>query len=1730
LRFDLLGFPVRVHGTFWLTSLLLARPTALDRASLVRVATWTVIVFVSILVHELGHALAMRACGRSASIELVALGGFARWGEGPRVSGWKRALVSLAGPGAGFVLAAPVVVAWALGVRPPQPWALEAARTFLWVNVGWGIVNLLPILPLDGGRMLQATLVTLFGRLGGQISRYSSLVLGAAVALVAMRFGLAWIVMLGVLGLWQTYRESPIEDASLPETRRETPDEAAARLAIEEAYGLLWGGNPDAAEAAAERGLAALPASTDHDWLRGRLVQVIAWARVDGGDFDGAQAAIRRLPPGEAPMPLLVARIELSRHDSPAALEKLEAAFWEAPGDSAALVLGAAYVERKKPEKVVELLRKADRAIGLPALDRLGAALFHSGAFEGAFEIEQLSWQRFPHARFAYNAACSLARMGRTDDALAWLARAVNAGWDDAASVDGDPDLAPLRADPRFAEIRARVGTARPDLARRARSLAPLVIVAVIGVAYVGWSRVPSSPRPPRATDGTGKPFSTLPRPSRPADRAAEARLDAVYADLDLEGDTPIDAYAVACDDTRCEVGVRLYSGNSGGRERALVPLRGAGFEASVLAQGTASLCTSRPHERTVNDCFWVDVRCSLPGVTPDALVAVGGSPALDACVQAMIASIDHGSLAPERRRSRRDAGMIAAMERRALPAAPNVASDAALAATEARSSVHPMASPAARTVSVSSAPTLGYASVTGETPEAEIRADLEGASAIDDGQRYELGPLLGVGGMGEVHLFRDARIGRAVARKTLRTGTTSSRAVARFLREARVQGQLEHPSIVPVYDLAVDAEGRPYFTMKRVRGDTLALVLGRIAGDDPDFGARYPRRRLLAAFVQVCLAVAYAHGRGVIHRDLKPGNLMIGDLGQVYVLDWGLAKLATEGAGTEGSEAPTTGGPAHMTREGDVVGTPMYMPPEQLAAAPLDARADVYSLGAILFEILTLEPLRTGDSLEKIMISSKEKATRPSDRVANVPPELDDLCARMLAVDAGDRVQTARAVAEAVERYLEGDRDLAARRAQAEGLLASARARLASSNGAETRVAAMQEALKALALVPEDTEAQKLLLSLVVDGSGSLPPVAEAEFAEGDVRDGVRGLRFGVVGYAAWLLSVPLIMWAGVRSWTMPAVMIALTLVAIAYSVMLLRRGGRSLVQSVALATLSGTIVALSSTWLGPFVLTPIAACATAVMFVIHGSRRERPWFLAVWTAAALAPFAVELAGTFPPAASFVNGDLVLHARSISLPFGPTMAALAYTSVSFIVLLCLFVGKLRDAQRAAERKLFVQAWHLRQLFPGALGVAPSLRRRLLRCVFASRFAFVQAVVVTTPVVARNVTFRVPRVVVLVALVETVLPPRPAVASLARAFGLEARVGLRRGGGLRARAGRDGRQRGGRRRGDGGRLALRGGARLGLRRRRAGGRASQRGAGEHQRERPGKTCPTRRPRGCGGANVGEDSSIPSRPFRLINRARPRRSTPRRARAPRRPPPRSTRRARRRGRRARRSPSRATSSGRPAADEPRAAASARHGARPRGRQPARRRPSWFAARCPAHRSRDRGSRRLRPPAPAPLRETAPPARGSPLRWRRAGHPANRATPPSGPGFELQPRCSRWSWCQSPPRSAVSWGSRHDVAMAVPPVARRGRGTCSSWNSTSPRFRGMLGWRRNRSVGRVAYRRATLHLARRYALRSRWSQRRRRGRRGRPRRAGTVLARGARIRLEHRVRDRKLARGT
>ena len=245
------------------------------------------------------------------------------------------------------------------------------------------------------------------------------------------------------------------------------------------------------------------------------------------------------------------------------------------------------------------------------------------------------------------------------------------------------------------------------------------------------------------------------------------------------------------------------------------------------------------------------------------------------------------------------------------------------------------------------------------------------GADRIASTHRYSLINMHAEGGIGEVWLARDHHLGREIALKRLRPENASSRvAQARFLREARVTGQLQHPGIAPVYELSRSSEAEePFYTMRFINGRTLTEAV-RDYHRRRRLGETQPLalRELIGAFLTVCQVIAYAHSRGVIHRDVKGQNVVLGDFGEVMVLDWGLAKVVTEREGKPDGDGQAAC-PAsiddfaedsgHETVQGEILGTPSYMSPEQALGRVdlVDERSDIYGLGAILYEILTGEP-----------------------------------------------------------------------------------------------------------------------------------------------------------------------------------------------------------------------------------------------------------------------------------------------------------------------------------------------------------------------------------------------------------------------------------------------------------------------------------------------------------------------------------------------------------------------------------------------------------------------------------------------------------------------------------------------------------------------------------------------------------------------------------------------------
>jgi len=580
-------------------------------------------------------------------------------------------------------------------------------------------------------------------------------------------------------------------------------------------------------------------------------------------------------------------------------------------------------------------------------------------------------------------------------------------------------------------------------------------------------------------------------------------------------------------------------------------------------------------------------------------------------------------------------------------------------------------------------------------------------------GERYAHERVLGEGGMGAVLLYHDIQIGRRVALKVMRADAAADATMReRFVREAQVQGQLEHPSIVPVYDLGVDPRGTPYFTMKRVRGVTLAEILDGLAAGRSEVAERYPRRRLLGAFASVCLAVDFAHRLGVLHRDLKPANLMLGDFGEVYVLDWGLAKVRSA------SDIPSDAGvsvrraPVGETRAGIVLGTPGYMPPEQIRGetAALGPATDVYALGAILFEILAGEPLHPADSPEEAIASTLVGSdARPSMRARahDVGPELDEVCARATAPDPRGRWASARELHDAVESWLGGERDVELRRTLANAhakaaAAAAARVTHDATTDVEVRREAMREIGRALALDPGNADATRAMMDLLDEPPRRLPPEVGAALERAE-RDKTRRVgRFGAVAFASLFLYLPLVWWMGVRS---AAPIVAFyVLIAAAAGFSAYAAASRRPPPRVVLAAMVASNVgcAITATFFGPLFFMPAAVAINTNAFVAHAPREHRAFVVAVGVACVVVPFALQALGVVAPSYVFGPGGMTIAPGAVELRAGPTTLFLALNAVAMVLLSSLSVVQIRDALGDAERRLMVHTWHMRGLAPGA--------------------------------------------------------------------------------------------------------------------------------------------------------------------------------------------------------------------------------------------------------------------------------------------------------------------------------------------------------------------------------------------------------------------------------------------
>ena len=282
-------------------------------------------------------------------------------------------------------------------------------------------------------------------------------------------------------------------------------------------------------------------------------------------------------------------------------------------------------------------------------------------------------------------------------------------------------------------------------------------------------------------------------------------------------------------------------------------------------------------------------------------------------------------------------------------------------------------------------------------------------------GERYKFIRTIGFGGMKAVLLVEDRDTGREIAMALIPDfRDRPHRDLERFVSEARINAMLEHPNIVPVHDIGIDASGAPYFTMKYLRGKMLEKIIKKLRSGDAEATERYTLFRRLQIFLRVCNAIDFAHSHGVCHLDIKPSNINIGDYGEVVVLDWGLARMLDENGRAKLDDRRPKGTPGYIA--------PEYLDPA--SAGQVGVRSDIYSLGALLYALLTLEAPLAGRSVEEILRhTAAGDVPRPSLAAPerDIPASLDAVCMKAMTRKPEGRYASVKELRDEINAYLAG-------------------------------------------------------------------------------------------------------------------------------------------------------------------------------------------------------------------------------------------------------------------------------------------------------------------------------------------------------------------------------------------------------------------------------------------------------------------------------------------------------------------------------------------------------------------------------------------------------------------------------------------------------------------------------------------------------------------------------------
>jgi hypothetical protein len=562
--------------------------------------------------------------------------------------------------------------------------------------------------------------------------------------------------------------------------------------------------------------------------------------------------------------------------------------------------------------------------------------------------------------------------------------------------------------------------------------------------------------------------------------------------------------------------------------------------------------------------------------------------------------------------------------------------------------------------------------------------------------QRYRPGERIGRGGMGEVRLCTDTLLERTVARKVLLQRTS----LRSFLEEARTQARLEHPSIVPVYDFGIEGD-RPYFTMRQISGTTLERTLAR-RRDDPS-APQPSRTQRIADFLQICRTVAFAHSRGVVHRDLKPANVMLGEFGEIHVLDWGIASSPTRRPGVS-----VVGDEDHDEEIG--CGTLGYAAPEQITGiGEPDGRADIYSLGVLLFELLTAARLHIGATDTDLMASNLAEVDvqqRLDQLPIDLPPELVAVIQRATRREPESRYASVAELTEAVQAFLDGDRDHERREAMADRLLLAAERGGAESGSLEARRELLAAAGRALALVPEHSAALAVLRRLLDAPPSVLPPEVDRRLRLADIEETRKQASSALVSIIGWAALLVVIAMMGIRAPLGFAILSAAVLALFGLGIQRAFWGGRTKTPALIGAAIASVALTLSATLFGPFLVVPVVATASITVFTID-SRPGRALLLLFFLTPILGPWAAERLGWLD-ATMVVDGVITILPHMAEFSPGATHWTLLIASMAGVVLAHRTVGRGRRLLMDARRQVAVQAWQLEQIVPGVAGDVPS--------------------------------------------------------------------------------------------------------------------------------------------------------------------------------------------------------------------------------------------------------------------------------------------------------------------------------------------------------------------------------------------------------------------------------------